>query len=181
MRRGAEDNHEPTGQTPRNIEQRRPVLGELIRRTRGALGLTIDQAAERAPMSPETWRKAEIGVRVKPFSVAAIERVLGWAPGSGQAYLESGEEPVAQRSAKSSAGAGARAVVDIDAVLQLQQSDTVKLRLIEAVTSGRDPIDAILGMQIDATEKVQLIEVYRDVAAPNGRERREDDPGARSA
>lgn len=145
------------------LDERRAALGELIRRVRGSLGLTIDQAAKRAPMSPETWRKAEVGTRVKPFTMMGIERVLGWVPGSTTTYLKDGVDP---EVAATRFPLPRPSTVSIDAVLQLKgHSDTVKVRLIEVIASDRDAIDAILSMDIDATEKVQLIQVYRDIHA----------------
>lgn len=153
---------------PDQRDSRRRALGELIRRARGATGDTIDQAAARAPMSPETWRKAEAGARVKPFSLAAIERVLGWAPGAAGRFLDSGEQP-------------ATTAVDVGLVLRLDRPDVVKVGLIEAIKAGIDPIDAILAMDLSATDKVNLIAAYREAQALAAAEWGAQRPAHRSA
>lgn len=64
-------------------------LGRIIRRRRNILGLTQNAGG----VSPATWRKIESAKSppYRPSSVAAVCRVLGWAPESFDRILEGGD------------------------------------------------------------------------------------------
>jgi transcriptional regulator with XRE-family HTH domain len=50
--------------------------GAIIRAHRAELGLTVEQAAERAELSPTTWRRAEHDRRTRADSLAQIAGIL---------------------------------------------------------------------------------------------------------
>lgn len=65
-----------------------------MRTAREAAGLTIEEAASEAGMSPTTWGKVEKGDEgVRRLTYAGIERVLGWKSGSTEQVL-AGHAPV---------------------------------------------------------------------------------------
>lgn len=66
------------------------ALGEAIRDTRLALGMTREEASRTAGISRITWRRAEDGQGVQDVKIAAIERTLGWAQGTGRRVLAGG-------------------------------------------------------------------------------------------
>jgi transcriptional regulator with XRE-family HTH domain len=74
-------------------DDRLASLAELVRDARTNLGMSIDAAAERAPMSPVTWSKVESGKPVTKSTYAGVERSLSWAPGSIDLYLRTGADP----------------------------------------------------------------------------------------
>jgi hypothetical protein len=57
------------------------------------MGLTIDQAADEAPMSPTTWSKIEAGGKVRALAYAAVDKVLEWREGASERFLRDGLEP----------------------------------------------------------------------------------------
>jgi len=69
------------------------ALGARVRSERLHLRLSIDDAAERAGMSPVTWGRVEKGLPVRSLSYAGIESVVGWARGSIDRYLLDRTEP----------------------------------------------------------------------------------------
>lgn len=79
----------------------RAGLGERVRRRRERLGLTIDEAAERGPVSPVTWSRVENGGKVRRLSYGAVDRVLDWPEGACVDFLQHGTEPVARPDAAS--------------------------------------------------------------------------------
>lgn len=139
---------------------RRQDLGKLVRSTRLAMSprLTIDQAAERAPMSPVTWGNIETGKRVKPFSYAGVEHVLRWPTGSIERYLGGGEAPAPARTV-SVYVEGAW----MDAALRMERPDAIKVDLIWVLRSGRNPIDAVLELERDDHHKVEIIAALREL------------------
>lgn len=68
-------------------------LAVLVRARRTALGLSVLEAARRAPkingkaMSNTTWTNVEEGLSARDTSYVRIDTVLGWAPGSCTAIL----------------------------------------------------------------------------------------------
>ncbi|RBQ21526.1 hypothetical protein DP939_02120 [Spongiactinospora rosea] len=74
-------------------QEARKRLGEAVRRTRTAVGLSIDQAAEAGGMSPVTWSRVEQGKAVRELSYAGVERVFGWTAGS-VGLVSKGKDPV---------------------------------------------------------------------------------------
>lgn len=76
----------------------RAGLGERVRRRRERLGLTIDEAAERGPVSPVTWSRVENGGKVRRLSYGAVDRVLDWPEGACVDFLQHGTEPLVARS-----------------------------------------------------------------------------------
>lgn len=77
-------------------DEGRAALGRAVKRGREARRLSIDNAADAAPMSPVTWSKVERGERVRGLTYAGIEKVLGWAPGSVDRIFDGGEPIVLQ-------------------------------------------------------------------------------------
>jgi transcriptional regulator with XRE-family HTH domain len=74
-----------------NTDEARKALGVRVRRRREDLGLTIDQAAELASLSPVTWSRVEFGRAVRGLTYAAVDHVLEWTSGSSRTILEGGE------------------------------------------------------------------------------------------
>lgn len=72
-------------------------LAGAIRERRQALGMTQQQLADAAGVTRTTIKNLE-GARQPtkrlPSSIAAVEQVLGWAPGSARIVLDGGE-PIA--------------------------------------------------------------------------------------
>lgn len=68
-------------------------LGAYIRAARSACGLTSTQAAAQASISPTTLGEIERGTSAprRALTYAAIEKVVGWAPGSVSQILAGGE------------------------------------------------------------------------------------------
>jgi transcriptional regulator with XRE-family HTH domain len=80
-------------------------LGAAVRAGRAAAGLTIEDAAERADVSPTTWgrvERAEDGVRRTTY--LQVERVLGWDAGSVDAVLAGGEPTATGQPASGRSG-----------------------------------------------------------------------------
>lgn len=71
-------------------QQRWDDLGELMRVKRVFLGLTQAEAAQRAGISPTTWRQMELGQggSRRDLTMSAVEKVLHWIPGSAQLILD---------------------------------------------------------------------------------------------
>lgn len=62
-------------------------LASAVREARVSLGLTKEGAARLGPLSSITWKRAEDGERIHELSLAKIERVLGWEPGTAARIL----------------------------------------------------------------------------------------------
>lgn len=77
-------------------QERLNELGELVKDRREALGLTIDQASELAPMSPVTWSRVEAGRSVRGLTYGAVDDVLGWAENSCTRFIKIRREPAAR-------------------------------------------------------------------------------------
>jgi transcriptional regulator with XRE-family HTH domain len=74
----------------------RSRLGSYIRQRRADLGMSVRKAAQEAEIDRDTWSAAESGNRaIHTHNVTAIERVLGWAPGSADKVLAGGEPDLA--------------------------------------------------------------------------------------
>lgn len=73
----------------------RQRLGKAVRAARIDLGMTAHAAATRAKVSPTTWGDIERGAEasVRPLTYAAVERVVGWQPGSVARVL-AGDTPL---------------------------------------------------------------------------------------
>lgn len=66
-------------------------LGKLVAERRRALGLGILNAASRAAISKDTWKRVELGLRVRDTSYTDVERALQWEAGSCLHVLDGGE------------------------------------------------------------------------------------------
>ncbi|HEY1820382.1 MAG TPA: helix-turn-helix transcriptional regulator [Trebonia sp.] len=68
-------------------------LAHRIRKRRTELGLTQADVADQADVTVMTVRNLETGREFKrlPHALPAVERALGWEPGSAQAVLDDGE------------------------------------------------------------------------------------------
>lgn len=75
-----------------NESDYRAVLAERVKATRRAKYRTVDAARNAAGVARGTWEKAERGDPIKDFSLAAIERALGWEPGYAVEILN-GRDP----------------------------------------------------------------------------------------
>ncbi|MFI7249825.1 helix-turn-helix domain-containing protein [Micromonospora chalcea] len=185
MGRQVERYHEAfeRGREQLDLDDRRRTLGREVRNRRRAVGLTIDRAAKRAPMSPETWRKVEIGERAKAFSYAGIERVLRWPTGTIEGFIEEGRDlpdPLTT-SGSYAASTPVRPLVDVDFLLNLDRPDAVKVLLIKAVRAGGDPIDAVLATDAPDPEKVAAIRTLRELqGGPEESEGTTDPPDQRA-
>lgn len=106
-------------------------LGTLVRRTRGALGLSVDAAASRAGMSPVTWARVESGNTVRTLTYAGVERVLRWRLGAIEDFLTDGVEPAAAEEPSSRARDLVEAVArDVGGILddpQLSEADRYEI------------------------------------------------------
>jgi DNA-binding XRE family transcriptional regulator len=70
-------------------------LAAAVRAARTAQGLTQRQLAERGGIRPLTVLTTERGDRTpRPATLAALERGLGWTPGTAQAILAGAEPPM---------------------------------------------------------------------------------------
>lgn len=75
-----------------NESDYRAVLAERIKAARRRKFKTVDAARQAADIARGTWEKAEKGLPIKDFSLAAIEGALGWDDGYAQAILD-GHDP----------------------------------------------------------------------------------------
>lgn len=75
-----------------NESDYRAVLAERIKASRRRRFKTVDAARQAADISRGTWEKAEKGLKIKDFSLAAIEKALEWPEGYALAILE-GTDP----------------------------------------------------------------------------------------
>jgi DNA-binding XRE family transcriptional regulator len=96
----------------------RTALGLAMRQRRHELDRTIEQAAKSADLSPTTWLNIEHGRPSRARTQAAIERVLGWLPGSCAALLADGQAKVdpgfeARRQAAAEESDGRLVIVDL--------------------------------------------------------------------
>lgn len=98
-------------------------LGEKIRKARADAGMTATAAAAHADMSPTTWGRIERGenVSVRPNTYAAIERVLGWEPGSIEIVLEGGDPTPATSAPGRRAAPPPPSVVAVDHITAWEQ------------------------------------------------------------
>ncbi|MFC4146577.1 helix-turn-helix domain-containing protein [Micromonospora mangrovi] len=172
MGRQAERHHEASDSSRErlDLDDRRQALGREVRNRRQAAGLTIDRAAKQAPMSPETWRKAETGERLKAFSYAGVERVMRWPAGTIERFINDGQElpEGVMPSGSYSAATPVSPVLDVDFLLGLDRPDSVKVVLIRAVRAGGDPLDAVLALDAPDADKVAAIRTLRDLQPPAG-------------
>lgn len=72
-------------------------LANLVRLNRLNRGLSIDDAANSAGMSPVTWTRVERGQSVRGLTYAGVENVFGWMPGAMTRFLEAGATPAPTR------------------------------------------------------------------------------------
>ncbi|MDX3328850.1 helix-turn-helix domain-containing protein [Streptomyces sp. ME02-6979-3A] len=107
-------------------------LAEHVKNRRLALNLARKRAAELAEMSKDTWQRIEEGGKVRLMSVAKVDAVLGWAPGSAVGILE-GREPILTRTSPEAPGAdiSQRPTEDLDG----RARELIQLATI-ATTSG---------------------------------------------
>lgn len=79
-----------------NENDYRAVLGDRIKSTRRKKFKTVDAARQEAAVARGTWEKAEKGLPIKDFSLAAIEEALGWPEGYAQSILDGKEAGLAE-------------------------------------------------------------------------------------
>jgi hypothetical protein len=75
-----------------NESDYRAVLAERVKAARRRKFKTVDAARQAADVARGTWEKAEKGLPIKDFSLAAIEKALEWEEGYAQAILD-GHDP----------------------------------------------------------------------------------------
>ncbi len=126
----------------------RARLAEAVERRRKMLGLSISAAARAAGIDRATWTGTERGTRrTEEYNFAAIERALGWAPGSVDAIL-SGGAPTIEGTAQANLGGltatargevksdlPAEVVEDLDMILGLDLPASTRLRMIRQVVA----------------------------------------------
>ncbi|MET8377954.1 helix-turn-helix domain-containing protein [Streptomyces microflavus] len=108
-------------------------LAERVITRREELALSIRRAAQTAGIAYDTWRRIESGAKkVHRSSIAKVDAVLGWAPGSAIGVLE-GREPIPIRQTAEAPGVdiSRRPVEDIDR----EARDVIQLATV-ATTSG---------------------------------------------
>lgn len=66
-------------------------LALAVKARREALRLTIEDAAEGADVSENTWIRVEAGRRARGLSYAGIDEALAWRAGSCRAVLGGGD------------------------------------------------------------------------------------------
>jgi len=69
------------------------TLAKAVRAERQAQGATLKQVAERGGTSALTVMNAEKGQPLRPFTLAALDRGLGWAPGTAAGILAGAKPP----------------------------------------------------------------------------------------
>lgn len=75
-------------------------LGLAMQARRHSLGLSMMKAANLAGLNRATWTTAERATRaLRQYNYSAVERALGWSPGSVEQILSGGEPTVADRAA----------------------------------------------------------------------------------
>ena len=113
-------------------------LAERVRADRLSAGLTQAQAAARGGCATETWKAAEKGKKVpREFTMAAIERALGWAPGTASALVRGEEAPaVAQPSVNTEVADSLRAIRADLAEIKRRLSAVLALLTDEGATGG---------------------------------------------
>lgn len=134
---------------------RRERLGQLVRQARGTERL--EDAATRAGVSTRTWSSIEKGLSSKPFSVAKVEKALGWPAGSVGRFLITGNEAALQQQPEGKSV--------IDWVLDLARPDAIKVIVIRAIRHSSDPLGALLDGDVDPAVKVEAIETLREAQA----------------
>ena len=128
---------------------RRQEVGALVRRARHRLGLTIDDAAKLVSMSPVTWGNVEAGQRVRPLTLARIEKALSWPPECIEGYLSSGEGlPKIDEMTQASHGPAS-------------QPDRPRPPALDLAAA----IDTVLESELPDARKIALIQALRDVKA----------------
>jgi hypothetical protein len=75
-------------------------LGKLVAERRRAIGLGILNAANKAAISKDTWKRVELGLRVRDTSYTDVERALQWEAGSCVAVLEGGDPIPAEHAGR---------------------------------------------------------------------------------
>jgi len=68
-------------------------LAKAMRAERQAQGATLKQVAQRGGTSALTVMNAEKGQPLRPFTLAALDRGLGWAPGTAAGILAGTKPP----------------------------------------------------------------------------------------
>lgn len=92
-------------------------LGAKVREARERTGLIIDEIAQRAGISPNTWARVERAEgSIRRLNQAAIERTLGWPHGTFDALL-SGKEPPTEDATTSTPAPPTAGTPNRDAVL----------------------------------------------------------------
>lgn len=103
-------------------DKQRATVGEAVRRARTGRGLSIQHVAARAPMSAVTWGKVESGQPVRLATYYAVERAVGWKPGtiddiaSGRSSNHRSPEPVVSVSESAGRHVQVRLIGEPDAV-----------------------------------------------------------------
>jgi len=69
------------------------ALATAVRAERQAQGATLKQVAERGGTSALTVMNAEKAQPLRPFTLAALDRGLGWPPGTAAGILAGAKPP----------------------------------------------------------------------------------------
>lgn len=119
----------------------RQRIGAAFAERRGYLGLTQDEAAQRAGVGVTTWRLIEGGkAQPRPTTLAAIARALNWPPDAAS-RLARGETPPTMTTPAEPEASGS---TSLEARLALVERSLVQLhaRLDELDVPAADRVDA---------------------------------------
>lgn len=148
-------------------DEQRAIVGAAVRRERTSRRRSIEHMASEARMSPVTWGKVEAGDSVRLATYDAVERALGWKPGT---IDDLANDRATYHGDQQPANVSPVMVVThpdqdhlLDLALALVKPDSVKVDLIWVLRSEGDPIDVVLGSDWDAHRKVEVIAALREL------------------
>lgn len=117
-------------------------LGGYIRQRRTELGLSVRKAAQAAGIDRDTWSTAESGSRaIHAHNVTAVERVLGWSPGSAARILSGGEPDILPTPAPRISGFEAMDDPLVRQILASPLPDEDKVELVHLALKARRRAD----------------------------------------
>lgn len=100
--------------TAMDADEGRARLGVEIQRERRARFGTVEKARIAANVNRATWDNAEQGKRLREDRLAAIERALGWQPGTAWKIM-AGDDDLEER--RPTAGTDVRTAIENDPLL----------------------------------------------------------------
>lgn len=103
-------------------------LADYVTSRRVELGIDVAELARRMDMHPKTVRRIEAGNSVKRDTYAALEKELGWTPGSARRVLE-GSTPTIRSAPQSAAEQAIDQLSSLDGPELLEASRRWLMRL----------------------------------------------------